>query len=158
MTKADLLKLLEPYDPGEEVVFVTFDDGVVVHDEVEVAKDHSTTRTAPDGTKHMPVAIYLVDPGSQGRPGVMGLRREDILPGGWPEPNAPASHGPAVLRNLLVALLETAQAIAAEPDDPMHDVLRTAEDIDSVSADGDDAVLVVTTGGRRFRVSVAEAP
>lgn len=72
MTKNDLMKLLEPYGPDETVVFVTFEDGVTVHEEVEVAKSHATTKTAPDGRVFMPVAIYLAGPGFQGKVGVLG--------------------------------------------------------------------------------------
>lgn len=86
MTKSDLLKLLEPYGPHEQIVFVTFADGVVVHEEIEVAKGHATTRTAPDGAVFMPVAIYLVDEGQGGKAAVMGMDPKDILPGGWPKP------------------------------------------------------------------------
>ncbi len=87
MTKNDLLKLLDPYGPGEQVVFVTFDAGIVVHEEVEVAKDHGTTRTASDGSVFMPVAIYLVDDGKRGRGGVLGVRNlQEILPQAWPKP------------------------------------------------------------------------
>ena len=74
MTKRELVALLDPYGPDEEVVFVSFDDGITVHHEVEVAKDHCTTRHMPDGTVHMPVAIYLVDDGQPGRGGVMDIR------------------------------------------------------------------------------------
>lgn len=84
-TKGDLLKLLEPYGPDEQVVFVTFADGVTVYEQVEVAKDHCTKRRGPDGGLSMPVAIYLVDEGQRGKPGVMGLKPGDILPGGWPD-------------------------------------------------------------------------
>ena len=72
MTKADLLKLLEPYGAGEQVVFVVFDGGITVYEEVEVAKAHTTKRVAPDGAVFMPVAIYLVDDGRPGTPGVIG--------------------------------------------------------------------------------------
>lgn len=74
MTKAQLLALLAPYPDSEEVVFVTFSDNldIIVHEQAEVAKDHCTTRTNPDGSKSMPVAIYLTDDGVEGRPGVLG--------------------------------------------------------------------------------------
>lgn len=95
MTKGDLLNLLAPYGLAEQVVFVTFEDGITVHEEVEVAKNHSTTRTAPSGEVYMPVAIYLVDFGKQGRAGVIGLAPSDILPQGWPraseEPPQPST-------------------------------------------------------------------
>ena len=89
MTKADLLKLLEPYGVEDQVVFVTFAGGITVHEHAEVAKDHCTTRTAPGGAVFMPVAIYLVDEAHRGRPGVIG---------GWPkagdEPTQPGGRGP----------------------------------------------------------------
>lgn len=86
VTKADLLKLLEPYSLNEQIVFVTIEDGIVVHERIEVAKDHCTTRTAPDGSVSMPIAIYLIDEGTPGRASVMGLDSKDILPEGWPKP------------------------------------------------------------------------
>ncbi len=72
MTKHDLLHLLEPYAPEEQVVFVTFEGGVTVYEHVEVAKDHCTTRVAPDGGVFMPVAIYLSGHGTRGTVGVQG--------------------------------------------------------------------------------------
>lgn len=72
MTKADLLRLLEPYGLDEPIVFVCFDDGIVVHEEVTVTKDHCTARLLPDGGIVMPVAIYLSGEGRQGQGGAMG--------------------------------------------------------------------------------------
>lgn len=82
MTKNDLLKLLEPYGGDEQIVFITFDDGITVHENAEVAKDHATTRTGPDGGVFMPVAIYLIDVGQHGKAGVLGLNPKDLLPKG----------------------------------------------------------------------------
>jgi hypothetical protein len=84
VTKRDLLRLFEPYAPDEPIVFVAFDDGIVVHERIEVAKDHCTTYTASDGSVSMPIAIYLVDDGKRGRGSVMGLDPKGILPEGWP--------------------------------------------------------------------------
>jgi hypothetical protein len=89
MTKEELLKLLEPYGLQDQVVFVTFEDGIIVYEEAEVAKGHGTKWVAADGSVSMPVAIYLVDEGRPGKPRVMGMNPGDILPGGWPEPEQP---------------------------------------------------------------------
>jgi hypothetical protein len=78
ITKGDLLRLLEPYAIDEQIVFVAFDDGIVVHEHIDVAKDHSTTRTGADGRVSMPVAIYLVDDGQPGQGGMLGVAPEDI--------------------------------------------------------------------------------
>jgi len=88
VTKRELLALLEPYGPDEDVVFVTFEDGIVVHETCTVAKDHCTHRTGPGGSIHMPVAIYLVGEGVPGTPGVLGASAADLLAGfAWPEPD-----------------------------------------------------------------------
>jgi len=81
-TKRDLLRLLEPYGLDEQIVFVAFDDDIVVHERIEVAKNHCTTSTGPDGSVSMPVAIYLVDDGTPGRASIMGAPPEP--------PDAPA--------------------------------------------------------------------
>jgi hypothetical protein len=64
----------------------------------------------------------------------------------------------ATLQQLLVTLLETGRAIAAEPDDPMHGALSAASDIESVAPQGDAGITITTNGGRRLRISVTEAP
>lgn len=107
LTKADLLRLLEPYGPGEEVVFVTFEDGITVHEEVSVAKDHCTHRVNPDGSISMPVAIYLVDDGKRGEPGVMGLDAEGIRRGFERALDAAGERRPSPLD----AVLEAAQLL-----------------------------------------------
>jgi hypothetical protein len=80
MTKRQLIELLEPYGDDERVVFVCFDDGIVVHEKVEVAKSHATTRRLPGGSVDMPVAVYLVDPGHEG---------QGVLPPGATPPERP---------------------------------------------------------------------
>lgn len=81
-TKRTLIDLLAPYLNDEPVVFVTFDDGIVVHEEIEVVKGHATTRRGADGRIEMPVAVYLVDDGQQGRATLpKGVALPDLRPG-----------------------------------------------------------------------------
>ena len=85
MTIEDLLKLLEPYGPKDQVVFVTFEKGIIVHEEIEVAKGHTSTCRVSDGLS-MPVAIYLVDEGHRGKGGVQGGDPGDIASKRRPKP------------------------------------------------------------------------
>jgi hypothetical protein len=71
-------------------VFVTFEDGITVYEEVTVAKDHCTHRVDREGGIHMPVAIYLSGERRRGTGGVQGMDPRDILPPeGWPPDHAP---------------------------------------------------------------------
>lgn len=72
-------------------------------------------------------------------------------------PRGAAAMKTATLQQLLVTLIEAGQAIAAEPDDPMHGALTAASDIELVKADGHATVVVTTSGGRVFRVSISES-
>jgi hypothetical protein len=60
------------------------------------------------------------------------------------------------LQQLLMALLETAQAIAADPRDPMHEALRQAAAIDAVDPCGDDALTVTLADGECLRLLITE--
>jgi hypothetical protein len=77
MTKAELLSLLEQYPGSEEIVFITHQwspegSEIVVHEEIiGVEKGHSTVRHNADGSKSMPVGIWLNE-GKAGKAGVMG--------------------------------------------------------------------------------------
>jgi hypothetical protein len=77
VTKSELINLLAPYGDDENLVFVTFADGITVYEQAEVAKGHSTTKAIPDGGIDMPVAIYLVD---EGKPGQARLPQGAELP------------------------------------------------------------------------------
>jgi hypothetical protein len=60
------------------------------------------------------------------------------------------------LQTLLLALLETAQAIAGDPRDPMNQALRQAAAIHAVDASGDGALTVTLTDGACLRLLITE--
>ena len=60
------------------------------------------------------------------------------------------------LQQLLRTLIETAQSIAADAEDPVHAAVRDAANIESVDSSGSDGLTITHVDGGQLRVLIAE--